>query len=631
MSLKSPKLSRASVSGRSQRNFGIAAKHRDRDDEEEVIREEVEEGEAEEGDAASRFLSLDAIRTDGGTQSRAGLNAATVQDYAEAMQAGKRFPALTVFYDGSAYHLADGFHRYEAARRAGIDLFECDVRQGTQRDAILHSVGANGNHGLPRTAEDKRRAVSKLLFDPEWTQWSNRQIAEQCDVSPGLVDKLRLDLRDQLPTVGSERKYLRDGQELAMQTGNIGKGRVTYGPQEDGHPDEPSIDVDAVEASDQPVELQAGMTVRQIHTGQIGKVSYLNGAQVFVETRNGMRIYDRQNLELIEEPSLTPGADDPYERASAMADEANRTKTHWANGGEVGAFWQKASYYGFGEDVLEAIQPGATALTDLNLTHDECHARLNQIAQARTRDLFPNGSIVKTRNGDFGKVVDAQSMTVDVTHLEGGHKRPYRYQDLTLSSMEEYEQTPKKHWADERGADFETTVRELGFEMAGALELLQPGAKEIRDLTMDYWDARRRLSDIVRKQLTERFPVDSLIKTPEGHFGQITSVYSTGVHIADYLTGYRSLDFDKIALSSQAELDAALAAVQPSGFERFDDYQAEMIRDMLPALRRVLDFAEGKGVFPTLGKDIEQINDFLEAVEGRLDGEEDEDEYKDEA
>ena len=52
-------------------------------------------------------------------QTRAALNEDTVQDYADAMERGDRFPAVTVFTDGAEYYLADGFHRVEALRRIG--------------------------------------------------------------------------------------------------------------------------------------------------------------------------------------------------------------------------------------------------------------------------------------------------------------------------------------------------------------------------------------------------------------------------------------------------------------------------------------------------------------------------------
>jgi hypothetical protein len=61
------------------------------------------------------------IRLDGGTQPRAVLDFEAIEDYAEAMGAGMKFPPVVVFYDGENYWLADGFHRVKAAYAAGFD------------------------------------------------------------------------------------------------------------------------------------------------------------------------------------------------------------------------------------------------------------------------------------------------------------------------------------------------------------------------------------------------------------------------------------------------------------------------------------------------------------------------------
>ncbi|PJF39588.1 MAG: hypothetical protein CUN54_08355 [Phototrophicales bacterium] len=136
-------------------------------------------------------LKISTIRTDGGTQPRAHKDDETVLEYAEAMLTGQEFPPVVVFYDGEAYWLADGFHRHAAAVKAGIDTLNADVRQGSLRDAVLYSVGANATHGLRRTNADKRRAVERLLNDDEWSRWSNREIARRCAVSEQLVRSLR--------------------------------------------------------------------------------------------------------------------------------------------------------------------------------------------------------------------------------------------------------------------------------------------------------------------------------------------------------------------------------------------------------------------------------------------------------
>lgn len=167
------------------------------------------------------MIPLFEIRVDGGTQSRAALSQAVIDEYAETIRDGSDFPPVTVFHDGKEYWLADGFHRIEAYRKAGAIEIEADIRQGEKREAILFSVGANAAHGLRRTNDDKRRAVMTLLYDKEWSLWSDREIATQCRVSHTFVAKQRNDLTG---NVASERTYTtKHGTEAKMDTANIGK------------------------------------------------------------------------------------------------------------------------------------------------------------------------------------------------------------------------------------------------------------------------------------------------------------------------------------------------------------------------------------------------------------------------
>lgn len=171
------------------------------------------------------------LHTNGGTQSRAELNEAKVQEYTEAMKNGDQFPALDAIYDGRLYYLWDGFHRLEAHARAfGAEKrIQVNIQQGTQRDAILHSAGANATHGLPRSNDDKRRAVTRLLQDEEWGQWSDNEIARRCHVSQPFVSKLRGSLVEsgEIITnnvISDERTYItKHGAEATMNTANIGR------------------------------------------------------------------------------------------------------------------------------------------------------------------------------------------------------------------------------------------------------------------------------------------------------------------------------------------------------------------------------------------------------------------------
>lgn len=199
-------------------------------------------------------LQLDQIRIDGGTQQRASINEATVAEYAESIAAGDVFPAPIVFFDGTDHWLAGGFHRWHAYRAAGIDSVDVDVRAGSRRDAVLFSVGDNADHGLRRTGDDKRKAVTALLTDEEWGKWSDREIARQCRVHNSFVSRLRgeLSLSDSC-TAQIERTYVKNGTVGTMSTGNIGKRPADTLPDTDL----PDLDDESLPEPEEPAATPA--------------------------------------------------------------------------------------------------------------------------------------------------------------------------------------------------------------------------------------------------------------------------------------------------------------------------------------------------------------------------------------
>ena len=119
-------------------------------------------------------------------QTRAALNEDTVSDYAEAMERGDKFPAVTVFTDGAEYYLADGFHRVEALRRIGKKAVMAELQDGDYKAALLYALKANSTHGLRRTNADKRHALEMAwnarehLFGGEPSQ---NLLADTCGIS----------------------------------------------------------------------------------------------------------------------------------------------------------------------------------------------------------------------------------------------------------------------------------------------------------------------------------------------------------------------------------------------------------------------------------------------------------------
>jgi len=179
------------------------------------------------------------------TQSRVAISQDTVAEYAEDMIAGQTFPPITVFFDGIENYLVDGYHRYFAYKKAGIDSVEVNVLNGTLRDAVLYAVGVNDDHGLRRSNEDKRKAVLTLFDDMEWAEWTDAIIAKKCKVSATFVGRIRksLDLER------TEKKYVnKHGQEKTINVGNLGTRPVI-------HPEPPQEDEQMQELANANVEL----------------------------------------------------------------------------------------------------------------------------------------------------------------------------------------------------------------------------------------------------------------------------------------------------------------------------------------------------------------------------------------
>lgn len=184
-------------------------------------------------------LDPKAIRLDRSTHARAAIDEATVEFYAMLLRAGTTLPPPVVFFDGTAYWIGDGHHRVRAALKAGLLEFDAHAERGDRREAIFHAVGADPGHGLPRTDEDKRRAVLLLLEDEVLSRYSNRSIARRCRVTESMVRKLRDELAASsgTPTMAGSRARERDGTTYAMWGGLTKADRRPKPAARTGHAD----------------------------------------------------------------------------------------------------------------------------------------------------------------------------------------------------------------------------------------------------------------------------------------------------------------------------------------------------------------------------------------------------------
>ncbi len=215
--------------------------------------------------AIEEMLPIKKIRKDGGTQPRSNLDQVTIERYAESIKSGYKLPACDIHYDGTNYWLSDGFHRDAAYQICSITEIPVIIHQGSLRDAILFSKGANAEHGLPRSENDKRRAVVSMLADEEWSKWSNREIAKACKVSEYYVRSVKADLS----TIESQIA----GTDVATDTTNYpSKSLIEETARNTGLAAEVIVAAKSnVEHRQETILARRGNSVYEVKTEKIGK------------------------------------------------------------------------------------------------------------------------------------------------------------------------------------------------------------------------------------------------------------------------------------------------------------------------------------------------------------------------
>lgn len=173
-------------------------------------------------------LRIEQIRMDGGTQPRTRLSESAVDEYAQAMLDGVEFPPVDVYYDGTEYWLADGFHRIQAAVKAELIAIDVTVHQGTLAEAQWHSFGANKAHGLQRSNDDKEASIRAALRHPKAVGLSDRELARHVGVSHATVGKYRVGMEVTGEIKQSPARTGSDGRQI--NTARIGGGKRSHQP-----------------------------------------------------------------------------------------------------------------------------------------------------------------------------------------------------------------------------------------------------------------------------------------------------------------------------------------------------------------------------------------------------------------
>ena len=157
---------------------------------------------------ATTRVKLTTIDLDISIQCRANIDTATVNEYAERMTEGDKFPPIVVFGSKERSWIGDGWHRIMAAHQIALVYIEAEIHPGGRIDALKHALSSNALHGNRRTNPDKRRCVEIALR--EFPKLTDPAIGKLCGVDHKTVAVYRP------PTLGNSQPDKRiglDGKE----------------------------------------------------------------------------------------------------------------------------------------------------------------------------------------------------------------------------------------------------------------------------------------------------------------------------------------------------------------------------------------------------------------------------------
>lgn len=103
----------------------------------------------------------------------------------EAILAGRKLPPIVA--DKNSLRIIDGFHRYQAYKRLGIEEVEVDLRgYKSEAEMLEDAVRLNANHGRPFATQDRRRVILRA----EELGLSRDKVAEILNITREKVEKL---------------------------------------------------------------------------------------------------------------------------------------------------------------------------------------------------------------------------------------------------------------------------------------------------------------------------------------------------------------------------------------------------------------------------------------------------------
>lgn len=146
-------------------------------------------------------IKLENIILDERYQVRKNTKKSLIALYIKKLEAGEKFPPLIVSIVNQKIYLIDGFHRYKAYKKAGIE--SCEVEYCQSPDLRLTAMKKNLEHGQPLTQLEKRElGLEYIKKNPDLT---SRDLGKLTGLSHAYISKLK-----KRPSVGSPTDLVKE-------------------------------------------------------------------------------------------------------------------------------------------------------------------------------------------------------------------------------------------------------------------------------------------------------------------------------------------------------------------------------------------------------------------------------------
>lgn len=153
------------------------------------------------------IVNIDDIILDPNLQIRVIINQERIDEFSQIYD---KLPPIKVIRTDNKMQIADGNHRYLAAKKCNTQKIKILVKDGSYKEALEIAVKENAKGSLSLSRADKRKAIEKmLLFFPER---ANTWIADDVGVSMQTVDSVRVELETKGTIKRQEELIRRDSK-----------------------------------------------------------------------------------------------------------------------------------------------------------------------------------------------------------------------------------------------------------------------------------------------------------------------------------------------------------------------------------------------------------------------------------